>query len=124
MTLLPSPLIINEFELSNSPMQIGKWFDKNGEIVFMQPDLLDSHNHYAMIDYNQFKKWLDDNVSALVWIIGGEKQVFRSKYNGLVKRTVFNCILTEEHGKIVRRHFKFSEPLLYNTIDDDLTEMN
>lgn len=123
-SFIPSPLLVNDLELSNSPMQIGKWFNKNDEIVFMQLNFFDSNNDYAMIEYNRFKKWLDDNDSALVWIIGGEKQVFRSKYNGLVKRTVFNCILTEEHGKIVRRHFKFSEPQLYNTVDDDLTEMN
>ena len=73
---LPSKTLISKLNLYYPPQQFENWVDKNGIQVFKSPSITSKGPSYAMIRTDALNTWLTKENLCMVWIIGGEKQLF------------------------------------------------
>lgn len=87
---MPSKKIIEEIELTKNKENPGEWL-KNNVVVFKDPGLGINTQSCALFNKEVFCNWLKRNGYMLIWLIGGEKQLFtphvrhffgRLNYNG------------------------------------------
>lgn len=108
---IPSNILINEFNLHNDPLNYGKWYNCKNDIVFIDPSVSDKGNSYALVNSYYFNNWLKKNNLALVWLVGGEKQIYHSENHnhkfGVHGRVVFNMIFVNSDNGIERKHYSY-----------------
>ena len=78
---LPSKTLISKLDLCYPPQQFENWIDKNGIQVFKSPSVTSKGPSYAMIRTDILNSWLMEENLCIVWIIGGEKQLFYGEGN-------------------------------------------
>lgn len=73
---LPSKKIIDGLGLIPDLKNGNQWLSKAQKIVFFDPSIKEKGNSCALIHKNSFFNWLEENDLQLIWLIGGEKQLF------------------------------------------------
>ena len=87
---MPSPFIIRELNLTVSNELIGHWLDKEGDTVFFDPSIYEKGPSFGLIKKDVIQEWLDENDYVLLYLIGGEKQMFTEHANIFFGRHVFS----------------------------------
>ena len=97
---MPSSMLIEELSLIKNYDDPGKWVSKADELVFWDPSVMDKGESYALIRKSIFERWLADNDLMIVWLIGGEKELFSNGDRDLLGRLVFSGLYTMKKGDI------------------------
>ena len=97
---MPAKELIKDMDLVRPSGQWGRWEDK-GQLVFFDPSLDEYGPSYALMRTDKLLKWLDDNDMEIVWLIGGEKQMFSSGASRFFGRLVYSGLFKYEDGKPV-----------------------
>ncbi len=90
---LPSKELIEAFNLSHDLNAFGKWVNEKNECIFFDPSVMEEGPSYGLVSSKQFLTWLEENDLQLIWIIGGEKQLFCSKTSRFYGRSIYSGIL-------------------------------
>ncbi len=77
---LPSPILIDKLNLSYPPKQFEYWKNKNNAHVFTDPSVCSTGPSSALIKTDIFNSWLAQEKLCLIWLIGGEKRIYGTKY--------------------------------------------
>lgn len=97
---LPAKELIQNFNLTRPAGQWGRWEHK-GQLVFCDPSLEEYGPSYALMRADILQKWLDDNDMEIVWLIGGEKQMFSFGAHQFFGRLIYSGLFRCEDGKPV-----------------------
>ena len=92
---LPAKELVEDMSLKRNLSGDGSWGNEEGD-VFKDPSFSKSGPRYALIGSQQFDEWLDKKGLAILWLIGGEKQLFShdsSKFYGrLTYSTMYRLV--------------------------------
>ncbi|WP_436371796.1 AVAST type 2 anti-phage system protein Avs2 [Cytobacillus sp. BC1816] len=91
---LPSKYLISELGLRLKQYEYGEWVDTNGTNAFLDPSNKEKGPSYALVRSELLIEWLEENNLKLIWLIGGEKQLFTSMANRFIGRLVYSGIYT------------------------------
>lgn len=91
---LPNELLINEIGLHSKQDNPGVWLDLEGNPAFMDPSINEKGPSYALMRLDLIFDWLHENDFQLIWLIGGEKQLFTNMANEFYGRLVYSGIYT------------------------------
>ena len=61
-------------------------------MIFKDPSLVDKGPSYALIRSQQLDEWLDKKGLTILWLIGGEKQMFSHNSSKFYGRLTFNAM--------------------------------
>ncbi|MDP4552344.1 hypothetical protein Q9251_15820 [Alkalihalobacillus macyae] len=89
---LPNKYLINALGLSINKNMHGEWMDKEGNIAFQDPSTKEIGPSYAVIRSDLLKAWLEANNFQLIWLIGGEKQLFTSMASKYFGRLIYSGV--------------------------------
>ena len=89
---LPAKELVENLCLRINNNDFGSWKNDN-EVIFCDPSIKQYGPSYALMDSQRLDEWLDKNGLDILWLIGGEKQLFshmdkfygRLVYSGLFK---------------------------------------
>ena len=98
---MPSKKIIEEMELKNNKEKPGEWM-KDNAVVFRDPGLDINTQSCALFEKKAFCEWLKDNDYVLIWLIGGEKQLFTSHVTHFFGRLNYNCLYYMDGEGIIK----------------------
>lgn len=88
---MPSSKLIADLHLTNIDIiNPGAWTNDTGELVFLDPSVMNEGPSYGLIRKDIIQKWLEENNLLLVWLIGGEKQLFTEMAEKFYGRLVYN----------------------------------
>lgn len=90
----PAKEIIKGLSLSPLLEQYGHWINDNKELVFFDPSMNEKGSPSALIQTNILFDWLEENDLQLIWLVGGEKQLFTSMASNFFGRLIFSGIFT------------------------------
>jgi hypothetical protein len=96
---LPAKELIKDMNLSRELGQFSEWKD-DGEIVFIDPGVKEQGPSYALWKSDKILEWAEKNEMEIIWLIGGEKQLFATGGNRCYSRLVFNGVYRYKNGKI------------------------
>ncbi|MFD2672617.1 hypothetical protein [Marinicrinis sediminis] len=91
---LPNKLLISDMGLKFKHNTYGEWVDSNNNLAFIDPSIKEIGPSYALIRKDIMNEWLEANELQLVWLIGGEKQLFTSMASKFFGRLVYSGIYT------------------------------
>lgn len=97
---MPSSKLINDLNLINDNMNPGAWINKTGELVFLDPSVMNEGPSYGLVRKDIMQQWLEENDLLLVWIIGGEKQLFTHMADKFYGRLDYNGMFTLYNNEI------------------------
>ncbi|MGG5787505.1 AVAST type 2 anti-phage system protein Avs2 [Bacillus pretiosus] len=107
---MPSKQIIHSLELANRQGQSGSWIDNATELAFIDPSVKEAGPSYALIRAELIESWLHENDLQLVWLVGGEKQLFTGTAWNLVGRLIFSGIYTLNGNEVEGNMWFIEEP--------------
>ena len=88
---LPAKELVEDMGLRRTESNNGSW--ENGEgVIFKDPSLVDRGPSYALIRSQQLDEWLDKKGLTILWLIGGEKQMFSHNSSKFYGRLTFNAM--------------------------------
>lgn len=90
---MPSSKIINDLGLLKS-LHSEAWSNGKGELIFLDPSTMGIGPSYALIKRDVMQRWLIENHLRIVWLIGGEKQLFTHNVDKFYGRLVFSGMFT------------------------------
>lgn len=95
---VPSKTVIQGLSLSASLTDFGSWGTEKGEQAFLDQSAHHKGPSSALIRSDLLQNWLSKNDLQLVWLIGGEKQLFTKDARKFYGRLVYSGIykLTED----------------------------
>ena len=74
---MPAKELVDELGMERVPNQFGNW--RVGEdIVFSDPSVEEYGPSYALMQTDALEEWMAKNDLKILWLIGGEKQLFAS----------------------------------------------
>lgn len=110
---LPAKELVKDLCLEGIEGDHGSWKNDEG-VIFKDPSSVENGPNYAVIRSQQLNEWLNSQNLAILWLIGGEKQLFshnrgkfygRLRFNamyrlvdGVPKGGIFKCSRTEPQG--------------------------
>ena len=94
---MPAREMIEGMGLRRSMQNFGVWCDSKGEIIFQDPSIEEGPS-FALVRKDAFLTWLDENDLEILWLIGGEKQLFRHTRD-FYGRLVYNTLCRFEDGE-------------------------
>lgn len=97
---MPAGEIIQGMNLKCSKENFGAWHDDKGDVVFLDPSIAEDGPSFALVKKTNFLNWLDENNLEIVWLIGGEKQLFKA-HSDFFGRLVYNTLCRFDGKKIV-----------------------
>lgn len=99
---MPSPKLIYDLNLMNNVSDPGIWENNNGNgnIVFMDPSVSNVGPSYGLIKKDIIQKWLNENDLILVWLVGGEKNLYTRRSDKFYGRLVYNGFYTLDNDFI------------------------
>jgi hypothetical protein len=95
---MPVKELIEEMELARPPGQWGRWEYKE-QPVFFDPSLEEYGPSYALMRTEKLQNWLEANNMEIVWLIGGEKQMFSSGAGQFFGRLSFSGLFKFEDDR-------------------------
>lgn len=106
---MPSKKIVNELDLHRDINYPSHWF-QNDRLIFVDPGLEYNTQPCALINKKVFCKWLSENGYALVWLIGGEKQLFTRHADKFFGRQVYSGLYSiDGTGNIIGESWSENE---------------
>lgn len=96
---LPNSLLIKELGLKPTLENFSSWGNYRNDVVFLDPSEREKGPSAALINATVLDDWLLKNDLELIWLIGGEKQIFNSK-GDVVKWLEFSYIITVIDGEV------------------------
>lgn len=88
---MPSKKIVNEMQLYRDISKPSYWY--SGEkVVFMDPSVQIDTQPCALISKEVLCKWLNKNNYILLWLIGGEKQLFTHDIEKFYGRLIYSAL--------------------------------
>ncbi|WP_417536577.1 AVAST type 2 anti-phage system protein Avs2 [Methylophaga sp.] len=96
---MPAGEIIQGMGLKRSMENFGAWCNSKGEIVFQDPSIVEGGPSFALVQKEAFLNWLDENDLEILWLIGGEKQLFKPS-SDFFGRLVYNTLCRIENKQI------------------------
>lgn len=106
---MPSKKIVREMQLYRDIYNPSHWF-KDGKLLFMDPSLKIDTQPCALINKNIFCKWLYDNGYVIVWLIGGEKQLFTHDIDKFYGSLVYSALYSMDgNGNITGENWTENE---------------
>ena len=97
---MPAKELIQDMGLARPFGQWGRW-EHEGKPVFFDPSLEEYGPSYALMRAEFLQKWLEENDMEIVWLIGGEKQMFSSGSSQFFGRLVYSGLYKYEGGKAI-----------------------
>lgn len=91
---LPSPQLVENLNLKRKALTVNEWVDSTGNLVFYDPSLYAEGPSFALCRKDILGKWLQDNGYRLIWLIGGEKQLFTESTHHFYGRLNFNAFFS------------------------------
>ncbi|GJL64670.1 MAG: hypothetical protein NPIRA04_33240 [Nitrospirales bacterium] len=88
---MPAGELISDMKLSRMKGSFGAWHNEKGEVIFLDPSVAEKGPSFALINKVLFKEWLDKKDLEILWLIGGEKQLFAS-HSTFYGRLVYNVL--------------------------------
>jgi hypothetical protein len=73
---------------------VSQWLNKAQKIVFFDPSIKEKGNSCALIHKDSFFNWLEENDLQLIWLIGGEKQLFTYMATKFYGRLIYSGFYT------------------------------
>lgn len=110
---MPAGEIIQDMNLKRSKENFGAWRDDKGEIIFLDPSIAEEGPSFALVKKKAFLNWLDENDLEILWLIGGEKQLFKS-HSTFFGRLVYNALCRLEDDQITADVWFEKEPASKN----------
>ncbi|WP_061298454.1 hypothetical protein [Leptospira borgpetersenii] len=95
---LPAKEFIQGMNLTRSRGHWGRW-EHEGKLVFIDPSMEEDGPSYALMQTDILHKWLEDNNMEIVWLIGGEKQMFSFEARQFFGRLVYSGLYRLDGGK-------------------------
>ncbi|KAF1298164.1 hypothetical protein BAU15_09980 [Enterococcus sp. JM4C] len=86
---MPSKMLIDNLKLLQNQEIPSEW-TKNKETVFFDPSLRFNQNSKALIRKDVLCEWLESNDLALIWLIGGEKELFNYRITEYFGRLLYS----------------------------------
>ena len=74
---LPAKELVNELGMERVPNDFGSW-RVGKDIVFTDPSVKEYGPSYALMQTDALNEWMAKNNLKILWLIGGEKQLFAS----------------------------------------------
>ncbi|AQR96144.1 NACHT domain-containing protein [Clostridium saccharoperbutylacetonicum] len=97
---MPSKKIVNEMNINNDINTPNCWY-KDGKLIFMDPVFEYNTQPCALIKKDIMCQWLNENDYVLLWLIGGEKQLFTIDVDKFYGRLVYSAFYSMDgSGKI------------------------
>lgn len=95
---MPAGEIIHDMNLNRSKENFGAWCDDHGQVIFLDPSIEEEGPSFALVRKKEFLNWLEKNDLEIIWLIGGEKQLFKphSTFYGRLVYNVLCCLDNEE----------------------------
>ena len=87
--LMPSKKIVQEMKLYRNLKNPSHWYNVD-KLVFWDPGLECDTQSCALINKEVFCKWLNEHGYVLIWLIGGEKQLFTQHADKFYGRLIYN----------------------------------
>lgn len=108
---LPAKELVNELAMERVPNEFGNW--RVGEdIVFTDPSIEEYGPNYALMQTEALNEWMAKNKLKILWLIGGEKQLFASDLGSseFFGRLVYSGVYWMENDRPVGSlHFRKEE---------------
>lgn len=98
---MPAADLVTDMKLLRSKRNFGAWINGQGETIFLDPSIAENGPSFALIKKDVFCEWLEKNGFEILWLIGGEKQLFQSYSDTFYGRLVYNALYRLEKGKLV-----------------------
>ena len=105
---LPAKELIDDLGMERSPDNFGSWHSGKQQ-VFVDPSLYEYGPSYALMRENVLREWMGNNGLKIMWLIGGEKQLYSSDTvsSDLFGWLTFNGVYWMENNRPVGSlHFK------------------
>ena len=105
---LPAKELIDDLSMERAPDNFGSWHSGEQQ-VFVDPSLYEYGPSYALMRENVLREWMGNNGLKIMWLIGGEKQLYSSDTvsSDLFGWLVFNGVYWVENNRPVGSlHFK------------------
>ena len=108
---LPAKELVKSLDLRRADNEFGSWRNDDG-VVFCDPSVKQYGPSYALMDSQKLIEWLDENELDILWLIGGEKELFLSDmskfYGSLVYSGLFKLVGGRPTGSL---WFERREPI-------------
>ena len=88
---LPAKELVRSMGLRRTIDDNGSWENDDG-VIFKDPSLMENGPSYALIRSQQLDEWLNNEDLAILWLIGGEKQLFSHNSDRFYGRLTFNAM--------------------------------
>jgi hypothetical protein len=88
---LPAKELVRSMGLRRTTGDNGSWENDDG-VIFRDPSLMENGPGYALIESKQLDNWLNDEDLAILWLIGGEKQLFSHNSDKFYGRLTFSVM--------------------------------
>ena len=88
---LPAKELVRSMGLRRTIDDNGSWENDDG-VIFKDPSLMENEPSYALIRSQQLDEWLNNEDLAILWLIGGEKQLFSHNSDRFYGRLTFNAM--------------------------------
>ncbi len=106
---MPSKKIVKEMQLYRDINNPSYWYGGD-KLVFMDPSLSIDTQPCALMNKKVFCKWLNENGFALLWLIGGEKQLFTHNADKFYGRLVYSALYSMDgNGNITGENWTEKE---------------
>lgn len=109
---LPAKELIDDLGMERVPDNFGSWQAGN-HLVFLDPSVNEYGPSYALMRGNVLREWMAKNGLKIMWLIGGEKQLFSSDIaaSDFFGRLVYNGVYwLENNCPVGDLHFKRERP--------------
>ncbi|MEE9423792.1 MAG: AVAST type 2 anti-phage system protein Avs2 [Methylococcales bacterium] len=78
---LPAKELVEGLDLKRTLGDCGSW-ENNRQTIFRDPSIKQYGPSYALMDSQSLNGWLDEDGLEILWLIGGEKQLFAHSARG------------------------------------------
>ena len=98
--------------MERAPNDFGSW-QTGQQLVFLDPSVNEYGPSYALMRGNMLNEWMAKNRLKIMWLIGGEKQLFSSDIGAreFYGRLIFSGVYWLENNRPVGSlHFKREMP--------------
>jgi hypothetical protein len=90
---MPSPFLVKKLGLRLAPKCFDRWIDGGKSVVFLDPSVHSNGPGFALANREILDEMITKEQMALVWLIGGVKNLFRQNGEGLHSEMVFNSMI-------------------------------
>ena len=95
----PAKELVESLGLRRTDNDFGSWENDDG-VIFRDPSIKQYGPSYALMDSQKLDEWLDKNGLDILWLIGGEKQLFPSDMypRGFYGRLIYSGLFSLVNG--------------------------